>query len=235
MSSQHPGSFSELLGTFHEFLVVLVHNVLYLRGVYPPETFRAVRKYGIALHQCRHPGVNQWIEDMAVACMSRIKEGGVGRLSIVILREKTNTPLERFVVDISDFPEVPESVQTVSIDNIAVTWTSLLEEYRACLATLAGMSQSFGKLPADITFTLIMELKPDDAPSHIHPLQSTTLSDSSTTPDPSPWITADRHRYHLSTPLSLTTHPIRFVDAGPISFNLSLEEDKQKLKLPSRP
>jgi mitotic spindle assembly checkpoint protein MAD2B len=210
-SDEQPKRLSDFLGSFHEFLIVLVHCILYVRKVYPEPSFQRVRCYGIATFQSRHPKVCQWIEDMTTSCMSYIRKGSITKLSIVILSQETNTPLERFSLDLRDFPVIDPDEQDLPLEGVAVTWGHLFQEYRSSLVTLTTLADTFGQLPDETTFTIIMETR-DGGSQEL------------------PWITADRQKFEDRDP-SLMARPIRFVDAGPISFNVWLEENKLKQKL----
>lgn len=211
-SIDRPTTVSQLLGAFHEFFVVSTHLILYLRRVYPESAFQHVRRYGIQTYQCRHPKVITWIENMAATAMTSIRDGSVRKISVVIVASDS-TPLERFAFDVSRFP-TGASENDEAID-AGITYDTMTDEYRACISTLVAQAGTFGPLPADSTFTVLMETR--DKP-HLE--------------FDSPWLVADRAKYHSRTPASLTARHLRFVNAGPIAFSVVLEQDKSKLKLP---
>ena len=50
-----------------EFLEIAVHEILYVWKVYPLVSFKKVYKYGICLHQNKHPGVCKYIEKVLLS------------------------------------------------------------------------------------------------------------------------------------------------------------------------
>ncbi|KAA8907208.1 hypothetical protein TRICI_005027 [Trichomonascus ciferrii] len=220
-----PQSTSELLVAFQQFLIVLTHELTYLRGIYPSEAFGQRRVYETVVHQCRHPKVVEWIENLSVVCMEQIRRGTVHKVSIVILREHDKRPLERFALDIRDFPKVASSELDQPLPSDAhVTWGQIIDQYRSCLRALALESGKYGPIKEDddnpLTFTVLLE-----------------LSDNQTMDvQTSPWIVADAARYHEHEEHPrIRSIPIRFVDAGPASFHLVLEEERSRAKQRANP
>lgn len=222
---QRPQSASELLAAFQQFLIVLVHEITYLRGVYPSEAFGQRRVYETAVHQCRHPKVVEWVEHLSVVCMEQIRKGIVDKLSIVLLREHDKRPLERFALDIRDFPRIPPNDLDQPLPSeVHVTWGRIIDQYRSCLRVLALESGKYGRIEEDeddpLTFTVLLE-----------------LSDKQTIDvQTGAWIVSDASRYHEYEELTrIRSIPIRFVDAGPISFHLVLEEERSRAKQRANP
>lgn len=77
-----------LLTSFNSFLTVAIHNILYYRNIYPPETFLSTKAYNLPVHQNRHPKVCAWIRDAVDAVAVQLSTGHVSRIAIVI-----HTPL----------------------------------------------------------------------------------------------------------------------------------------------
>ena len=46
---------------FCEFIEIVIHNILYIRRVYPDTIFESKRKYGVVVHHSMHPGVCEYI------------------------------------------------------------------------------------------------------------------------------------------------------------------------------
>ena len=67
-------TFHELLTSFHQFLIILTHSILYYRRVYPEDSFKLARFYDIAVHQNRHPGVCDWIQEVTSSCLENIQK-----------------------------------------------------------------------------------------------------------------------------------------------------------------
>lgn len=221
-------TYEDVFQWFTEFFIVAVHYILYIRKVYPVDSFKAVRQYGIVVYQNRHPKVCDWIEHMARSCMQFVKSGRVDKVSLVILANN-DLPLERFAFDLRDFPDLDDKLQAATIimpEEEGVSYQEVCSQYRACLTTLSSLSDSFGALPSECSFSIIMETKDDESAT------------CETDPE-SIWIAGDGRKYHQDSGISwrnqsrptIRVRPIRFVESGPFSFNLFLEEDKQKIKM----
>lgn len=76
-SSSDVITYHDLITSFHQFLIILTHSILYHRRVYPDDSFKLVRFYDIAVQQNRHPGVCDWIQAMAKSCIESIEKGNI--------------------------------------------------------------------------------------------------------------------------------------------------------------
>jgi mitotic spindle assembly checkpoint protein MAD2B len=172
-------TFQSLLTTFSDFLVVSIHTILYERGIYPPNTFISTRKYNFPVRQNRHPRVCQWITDAVTAVEAEMLKGTVNRVAVVIYAP-TAEVMERFMFDVSSFPEVqPEEALTLfegdgnSTDREELNKVSIAdieEQLRATVRKLAYCGSKLGPLPKDSTYTIAVELKEKaDPPIGVYP------------------------------------------------------------------
>ncbi|KAF3908051.1 hypothetical protein ABW21_db0203268 [Orbilia brochopaga] len=182
-------NYANLVAAFGDLLLVSIHVVLFEREIYPSSLFIAARKYNHPVRQARHPRVCQWIQDAVNACTEELLKCTVDLVAINILCP-SNKPLERFVFDVSSFPVVAQSdihspfvhvpgghdttgTPTIpdSQDPSAIPHVDLEEQLRAVLTKLSYASVKLGKLPADCTFSVSMELKKDSpAPEGVRPI-----------------------------------------------------------------
>ncbi|KAK1755602.1 DNA polymerase zeta processivity subunit [Echria macrotheca] len=93
-----------LLNSFNSFLTVAIHNILYYRAVYPPQTFLSTRAYNLPVHQNRHPRVCTWIRDAVDAVAVQLAGGTVSRIAIVI-----HSPLHQSIPLTSRSPSLSPS------------------------------------------------------------------------------------------------------------------------------
>ncbi|KAK9345550.1 DNA-binding protein [Lipomyces starkeyi] len=211
-------TFAEVLSAFADFLIVSIHTILYEREIYPHETFMLARKYNFPVRQSRHPQVCDWVRNAIGACMDQMRRGDVSKISVVIL-SSIDIPLERFVFDMTSFPKVSERDQHVEMKNLNFNMTEMEEQYRTCIMKLSHTSSILGKLPADCTFTITIELNDDAKPPVGHD---------------SPWVPADGITPKLGVPLKSVppkVRPLRNVLMGPLSFDIWVEESKTKEKV----
>ncbi|KAK0672524.1 putative mitotic spindle assembly checkpoint protein M [Cercophora samala] len=115
-----------LLTSFNTFLTVAIHNILYYRSLYPPQTFLSTRAYNLPVHQNRHPKVCTWISDAVTSVAAQLATGKVSLIAVVLhsplddpllLSPLSPSPttttippgsvLERYTFDTSHFPTWP--------------------------------------------------------------------------------------------------------------------------------
>ncbi|KAJ5371103.1 uncharacterized protein N7496_007195 [Penicillium cataractarum] len=226
-----PTNQSALAASFTNFLTVSVHQILFLRSVYPRATFLPVRAYNYPVRQSRHPKVCDYINDASIAVGTEILKGTITAVSIIISSLRTNQPLERYAFDLSGFPRAPSGEA----------------QFRACLARLASACARLTPLPRDdeFSFTVCIEVREDALPP------------AGTTNEEQTWIVAEPGKVHLrscTAPYSVSkvrngepqhqqpsppvsngrakTVPVRRVEAGELRLELWVEEARQKFGEP---
>jgi len=85
-----------------EFLETAVHEILFLWRVYPLVSFKNVFKYGICVHQNKHPGVCKYIEKVLLSANHHFKRP--------ITQKKSEKHLQQFSVSIKDQDAVTEKI-----------------------------------------------------------------------------------------------------------------------------
>ncbi|PSN52358.1 hypothetical protein C0J52_06715 [Blattella germanica] len=84
-----------------EFLEVAIHNVLFIRNVYPAAIFVRRKKYGVPVQMSVHPYVNEYITECLKAVRELLKKNEVKKVTLTF-SDRNKIPLERFVFDILD-------------------------------------------------------------------------------------------------------------------------------------
>ncbi|KAI5273074.1 hypothetical protein KEM52_005099 [Ascosphaera acerosa] len=102
-----PTTYAELAAAVSSFLAVCIHQILFLRHVYPQMTFIGVRQFNHPVRQSRHPRVCAWVTDACAAVEQQLLRGVVAKVSVHILAVRTNRALERYTFDMSQMPPVP--------------------------------------------------------------------------------------------------------------------------------
>jgi mitotic spindle assembly checkpoint protein MAD2B len=163
-------TYQSLVTTFSDFLTVAIHTILYERGIYPTTTFISTRKYNLPVRQNRHPKVCKWIMDAVAAVESELQKGTVNRIAVVIYSPDA-MPLERFMFDVSTFPEVHAGELLTVFDDgdaeverqggkgLKVNLVDVEEQLRATVRKLAYCGSKLGPLPEGCSYTVAVELK----------------------------------------------------------------------------
>jgi hypothetical protein len=70
-------TYAAVVAAFGDFLTVAIHTILYVRNIYPEESFLKTRKYNFPVQQNRHPKVCKWITDAVEAVETELLKVGV--------------------------------------------------------------------------------------------------------------------------------------------------------------
>jgi mitotic spindle assembly checkpoint protein MAD2B len=218
-------TFRLFVASFTDFLVVAIHTILYEREIYPQTSFLSARRYNFPVRQSRHPKVCEWINDAVSSVESELLKGTVDRLAVVIYN-KQNKPLERFMFDVSRFPAVPASELDVPLESADMDGSNssvlplvdLEEQMRATMSRLSNCSASLAALPKGCTFTIAIELKNQDEAPLTHP---------------QPWIPVESKDISRAGASEKRGVPVRAVRAGEMAFETWIEELSEKGTLES--
>jgi mitotic spindle assembly checkpoint protein MAD2B len=244
-----PDTQAAIAASFTNFLSVAMHQILFLRNVYPRATFLPVRAYNYPVRQSRHPKVCDYINDVAIAVESEILKGTITAVTVIISSVRTNQPMERYAFDLSGFPHVPvgelyttfeERKEEASKPASTAQSIDLESQFRACFARLASACARLTPLPRDdeFGFTVCIEVREDALPP------------VGTTKEEQTWIVAEPGQVHVrscTAPFSVSkvgshsqqpllpkingrakTVPVRRVEAGELRLELWVEEARQK-------
>ncbi|KAL1919328.1 uncharacterized protein VTP21DRAFT_2021 [Calcarisporiella thermophila] len=201
----------ELIEVLCEFLEIAIHQIVYVRQIYPHELFKKCRKYNIPLQQSRHPGLNEWITNAVLACKSNLEKGLVERVNVIILNEQN--PVERFVFEVENIV-APELVR----DDVRVEGglqCGDLEHYlRAFLLKIHSCDAYLPPIPPECTFLVAMELKKGHEPAQLKPDFL--------------WVPAEPSEHSRSGLEEMEIVPLKSMDAGLLKLQLIVEVHRAK-------
>lgn len=80
-----------------EFFELAINSILYQRGIYPPETFKRVAKYGLSMMVTTDEGLVTYLSHVLGQLDTWLATGEVQRLVVVVTGVDSNKPLERWV------------------------------------------------------------------------------------------------------------------------------------------
>ncbi|KAK2789177.1 hypothetical protein FQN53_002402 [Emmonsiellopsis sp. PD_33] len=159
-----PDTYAVLASSVASFVAVSIHQILFLRAIYPQPTFLPVRHFNHPVRQSRHPRVCSWVTDACAAVEAQLLKCSVAAVSVVILSVRTNRPLERYTFDMTQIPEVPASdihtpfakspsSPTAAQQQQQSIPVDLEAQFRAVLARLASACARLTPLPRDEEYT----------------------------------------------------------------------------------
>lgn len=91
-----------------EFFEYSVNSILYQRGIYPPEMFKRVSQYGLAMMINSDETLTTYIRNIMKQLDSWLMNGAVQKLVLVIKGNETGETLERWVFDCESTDPRPE-------------------------------------------------------------------------------------------------------------------------------
>ena len=107
----------DLVDELMSFTEAAIHNILYIREVYPPNLFSKARIYNVPVWKARHPQLTGYIRTVIEAIRPLYLKGLIDKLCLVIcLADPKRTPIEQYVLTCKILN---------SADGVNVTRTSL--------------------------------------------------------------------------------------------------------------
>ena len=85
-----------------------MNSILYQRGIYPPDDFSMVKKYGMSLLMCQQEQVKSFIDTNTKQIATWLETGNIQRVVMVIASQSTKEALERWNFIIENDQEVLE-------------------------------------------------------------------------------------------------------------------------------
>mmetsp|Transcript_3294 Transcript_3294/g.6741 ORF Transcript_3294/g.6741 Transcript_3294/m.6741 type:complete len:207 (-) Transcript_3294:162-782(-) len=83
-----------------EFFGYSINSILYQRGIYPPESFARVNKYGLQMLVTTDAGLQKYLQQVLAQLSEWLYAGNVQKLVLVITSLETQQVLERWNFDI---------------------------------------------------------------------------------------------------------------------------------------
>ncbi|KAF9076023.1 spindle checkpoint protein [Rhodocollybia butyracea] len=215
-------TFNQTVRGIIEFIEVAIHTILYVRQVYPAELFIRRKKYDTPVFQSRHPALNAYISGALKAVGEELTKGNLDKVTVVI-KNKEEKALERFVFSMENMIEVEKFDKDISVEG-AMSSLALGQYFRSFLVKLNMIEAQLGQmyLGDEVSFAILIELKSD--------LKPTAATGSM---EPPPWIPADRQHTTSGASEDAELHIVRSVSTGIINLSLVVQESDVKLGLDS--
>ncbi|KAG5503319.1 hypothetical protein GH5_04388 [Leishmania sp. Ghana 2012 LV757] len=105
----HAISLAGSVATVTEYLGFAINNILYQRGVYPPEDFQQVKKFGLPLMISTDADLNAYLAELLQQIASWIAHGTCRRLVLLITDVQSERTLERWEISIEAEPVASSS------------------------------------------------------------------------------------------------------------------------------
>lgn len=90
--------------TVVEFFGFAINSILYQRGVYPPQGFVPVSKYGLSILVTKDKGLQEYLGEVLLRLKCWMMHSQVKKLVVVVASQLTNETLERWTFDVQASP-----------------------------------------------------------------------------------------------------------------------------------
>ncbi|KAJ9521585.1 mitotic spindle assembly checkpoint protein [Haematococcus lacustris] len=146
-----------------EFFQYAVNNIMYQRGIYPPETFDMAKKYGCNLWLNSDEGLTKYLNTVMAQMKEWLSQGLLKQMVLVVTEADTKDVLERWTFDIDTnkdvvagkgpLPDKPEKEITQEIQAImrqisaSVSFLPLLES--RCTIDILVYTDSMDSVPEE--------------------------------------------------------------------------------------
>lgn len=144
--------------TVAEYFEYAINSILYQRGIYPPEDFHIVRKYGLSMLVTADTDVKAYIRKIVSQLHRWVVQDKVSRLVLAIVNKDTAEVAERWQFDLHVFDESSAHKPEEIPENVGdVTEEQMQKEIQA---TIRQITASVTFLPAldtgDYTFNVLV-------------------------------------------------------------------------------
>lgn len=84
-----------------EFFEYSLQSILYQRGVYPPEDFKTVRKYGLQMLVSLDDAMTEYVERAKKQLEEWLLKGAISRVVVAIIDTENGETVERWQFDVN--------------------------------------------------------------------------------------------------------------------------------------
>ena len=137
-----------------EFFGFAVNSILYQRGVYPPETFMQVPKYGLPLTVTKDDKLKAYLGQVLTQLAVWLGSGMVQRLVLLVNTAKTNATLERWTFDVSTTGEGDAGDRRKTEEQARAEIQAVMRQITASVSFLPMITEA-------VAFDLLVYTRPD--------------------------------------------------------------------------
>lgn len=142
-----------------EFFGYSINSILYQRGIYPPESFKRVSKYGLAILVTDDDYLKSYLEQVLGQLEKWLMDGSVQKLVLVITGVETKQVLERWVFNV----EADQEIVSSGNPSAAVTKSQkeIMNEIQAIIRQITASVTFLPLLQESCTFDLLVHTRQD--------------------------------------------------------------------------
>uniref|UniRef100_A0A1B6CWE3 HORMA domain-containing protein n=2 Tax=Clastoptera arizonana TaxID=38151 RepID=A0A1B6CWE3_9HEMI len=138
-----------------ELIEVSIHNILFIRQLYPKSIFCLKKKYGIPIHVSTYTDLNVYIHESLKAMEELLKINQLEEVAVCFINEKDYKVIERFVFNILS---ISKSFENGGQNNDSYL-INQREAFRAYLLKLSIIDSQLKPLPENCIFKICIQTK----------------------------------------------------------------------------
>ncbi len=139
-----------------EFFEYSVNSILYQRGIYPPEMFKRVSQYGLAMMINSDETLTSYIRNIMKQLDSWLMEGSVQKLVLIIKGNETGDTLERWVFDCESTGPRPDSTGEEAAKGPQKSQKEITQEIQAIIRQITASVTFLPLLNEPCSFDLLV-------------------------------------------------------------------------------
>ncbi|KAJ5561320.1 DNA-binding HORMA [Penicillium sp. DV-2018c] len=155
-----------------EFFEYSINSILFQRGVYPPEDFTAIKKYGLNMLVSADDQVKAYIKKIMSQLREWMQGGKISKLVVVITDKETGEHVERWQFDVEIFGKQSRSktsqktgdkensasadANTQPAEPVEKTEKQIQEEIQAIFRQITASVTFLPVLDGDCTFNVLV-------------------------------------------------------------------------------
>lgn len=144
-----------------EFFEYSINTILYQRGIYPPEDFKVVKKYGLNMLVSTDDDVKKYIKRIMKQLHSWMGAGKINKLIVCIVSKETADTMERWQFDIDilqqsgDLAELNTAAQE-SMNNRQKDEKEITKEIQSLIRQITASVTFLPELTGRATFNVLV-------------------------------------------------------------------------------
>ena len=135
-----------------EFFGHSINNILYQRGIYDPDTFKTVKKYGVPIQVTTDPALAEYLDKITGQMMEWLAIGQLKKLVLVIANVDDGETIERWQFDVDTNDKAKENIANYSVQNLK----KITKEIQAVIRQITSSVTFLPLLDVPCTFDLLM-------------------------------------------------------------------------------
>ncbi|GAA5932027.1 spindle checkpoint protein MAD2 [Sporobolomyces koalae] len=153
-----------------EFFEYSVNSILYQRGIYPPEDFKQVKKYGLTLFTSADEALEKYVQNVMKQVQAWILAGKLDSLALIIMNRDTREVVERWQFDIqveeppptsSDPPTATEAAGAPAKSKAEKTPEQVQKDIQDIMRQITSSVTFLPSLEEQYVFTILTYAKKD--------------------------------------------------------------------------